>query len=56
VYSDVFYVATIPALDVKARGFRGECAGANDDAGYADEVGNVCCGQTANGGLGDRGV
>jgi hypothetical protein len=56
MYSDVLYIAAISALNVKACGLWGECAGANDDAGYADEVGNVCCSQTTNGGLGDRGV
>jgi hypothetical protein len=38
VYGDVFYVATVPALDVKACGFRRECAGADYDARYANEV------------------
>lgn len=46
-------MAAVPALYVEAGSLGGECAGADDDAGNADEVGHVCCGETADGGLGD---
>jgi hypothetical protein len=49
-------MAAISALYVEACSLGGECAGADDDARYADEVGHVCCGEATNGCLGDRGV
>jgi hypothetical protein len=52
-HGDVLYMAAISALYVEAGSLGGECAGANDDAGYANEVGHSCCGETADGGLGD---
>ena len=47
---------TIAALDVQAGGFGAEGAGADDDAGDAHEVGDVCSSQAADGGVGDGGV
>ena len=49
----VLYMAAISALYVEAGSLGGECAGADDDAGYANEVGHICCGKATNGGLGD---
>lgn len=46
----------ISALYRECRGFRGERGGANDDSGYADEVGYVGRVEIANGNLGDGGV
>ena len=52
-HSDVFYMTAVSALYVKACSLGGECAGADDDSGYADEVGDVCCGEATDGGLRD---
>ena len=49
----VLYMAAISALYVEAGSLGGECAGADDDAGYANEVGYICRGETTNGGLRD---
>ena len=52
----MFNVGAISALDMEACGFLGEGAGADDDTRYANEVGNVCCSESADGGLRDGGV
>lgn len=31
----------IPTLNMQSSGFRAECAGTNDDAGYADEMRDI---------------
>jgi hypothetical protein len=49
-------IAAISALNVEAGGFGGECAGADDDTRYANEMGHICRCEAANGGLRDRGV
>jgi hypothetical protein len=49
-------VVAISAFNVEAGGLGGECAGANDDSGYANEVGHVCRCEATNGGLRDGGV
>lgn len=52
-HGKVFHMAAVPALYVEAGRLGGECAGADDDAGYADEVGYVGRGETTNGSLRD---
>jgi hypothetical protein len=49
----VLNMTAVSALNVKACSLGGECAGADDDAGYANEVGYICRGETTNGGLRD---
>ena len=47
---------TISALYVEGCSFRGEGGGANDDAGYSNKMGNVCCVEIADGYMRDGGM
>jgi len=49
-------VSTISALNVEAGGLGAEGAGTDDDTGDADEMGDIRCGQAADGSVRDGGV
>lgn len=49
-------VGAVPALNVEACSLGRECAGSDDNAGNADEMRHIRCGQATDGCLRDGGV